>query len=65
MTHDGSFDGAKLSKQALEASKLVRVIQRGFIYQLNHSRVAIALIGEITFQDTKVLSQVISPNIRF
>jgi hypothetical protein len=52
MTHDGSF---RDSNGCLEQLKRVRAIQRGFIYQMNRSsRIAIALIGEITFMDTKV-----------
>ncbi len=53
MTHDGSFDE---SNGCLEQFTLVRAVQRGFVYQLNRSRIAIALIGEITFMDTKVFS---------
>jgi hypothetical protein len=52
MTHDGSFNA---SNECLEQFRLVRAIQRGFLYQINRSRIAIALIGEITFMDTKVL----------
>lgn len=52
MTHDGSFNE---SNECLQQFRLVRAIQRGFLYQMNRSRIAIALIGEITFMDTKVL----------
>ena len=54
MTHDGSFNE---SVGCMEQFRLVRVIQRGFIYQMNRSRIAIALIGEITFMDTKVCAK--------
>lgn len=35
----------------------MRLIQRGFVYQMNRRQIAIAMIGEITFMDTKVLSK--------
>lgn len=51
MTHDGSFNE---SIRYLEQFRLVRAVQRGFLYQMNQSRIAIALIGEVAFIDTKV-----------
>ena len=54
MTHDGSFDR---TTNCAEQFRLVRAIQRGFIYQMSRSRIAIALISEITFMDTKVISK--------
>jgi hypothetical protein len=54
MTHDGSFRDVDLTDECFQVFRLVRVIQRGFLYQMNRSRIAIALAGEITFIDTKV-----------
>ena len=55
MTHDGSLIEDDLSQESREAFRLVRLIQRGFLYQMNRCRIASALIGEITFMDTKVI----------
>jgi hypothetical protein len=63
MTHDGSFNELN---GCLQQFRLVRAIQRGFLRQMNRSRIAIALIGEITFMDTKVLIlQTTSTNLDF
>jgi hypothetical protein len=56
MTHDGSFNEEDITVETREAFRLVRMIQRGFLCQMNRCRVASALIGELTFMDTKVLS---------
>jgi hypothetical protein len=57
MSHDGSFNEEDIAEQSQSAFRLVRMIQRGFLFQMNRSRIASALIGEITFMDTKVLRE--------
>jgi len=54
MTHDGSFNEPLT---CVEQYRLVRAVQRGFMHQMSRSRIAIALIMEITFVDTKVFSK--------
>jgi hypothetical protein len=54
MTHDGSFNQRDITHETGQAFRLVRMIQRGFMWQMNRCRVASALIGELTFMDTKV-----------
>jgi hypothetical protein len=49
MTHNGSFTRSGLR------FRLVKVVQRGLMYLMNRQRIATALIGEITFTDTKVV----------
>jgi hypothetical protein len=52
MTHNGSLEESIAEYTGFY--RLVKLVQRGLMYLMSRRRIATALIGEITFTDTKV-----------
>jgi hypothetical protein len=52
MTHNGSLEES--IAEYTGSYRLVKLVQRGLMYLMSRRRIATALIGEITFTDTKV-----------